>query len=128
MRRRLAVLALALLAPTPLLATPGAEAEREIRALISFVAASDCRFIRNGDAHAAAAAADHLAMKYGKARTRLSTPEQFIEHVATRSYFTGREYRVQCPGSGEQSSAAWLRGELQALRGATTRTSAALSR
>lgn len=93
-------------------AAPSAQADREIRHLVDFVAASGCTFIRNGDAHDAKSAADHLAMKYGKARSRLATPEQFIEHVASRSFFTGREYRVQCPGKAAQPSAQWLTTEL----------------
>lgn len=102
-----------LLTAAPAAAEPGAAADREIRHIIDFVAHSNCTFIRNGDAHAARAAAGHLSMKYDKAHKKLSTPEQFIEHVATRSYFTGREYRVQCPGEQEQASNAWL---LDALR------------
>lgn len=105
------------LAVAPLAAaTPDANGDREIRQLISFVAGSQCTFIRNGDAHPARDAAEHLRMKYGKARSRLGTPEQFIEHVATRSFFTGEEYRVQCPGRPEQASASWLRQELQHQR------------
>lgn len=108
-------LALALIG-TAGLAAPSAQADREIRHLVDFVAASDCTFIRNGDAHDAKSAAEHLSMKYGKARSRLATPEQFIEHVASRSFFTGREYRVQCPGKTATTSAAWLTGELTAWR------------
>lgn len=111
----IAGVALALLG-TASAAAPSAQADREIRHLVDFVAASGCTFIRNGDAHDAKSAAEHLAMKYGKARSRLSTPEQFIEHVASRSFFTGREYRVQCPGKAAQSSAQWLTTELASWR------------
>lgn len=107
----MAGIALSLLG-TGAMAAPSAQADREIRHLVDFVAGSGCTFIRNGDAHDAKSAADHLAMKYGKARSRLSTPEQFIEHVASRSFFTGREYRVQCPGKAAQPSAQWLTAEL----------------
>lgn len=107
------IIAIALLVATQAGAAPEVTADREIRQVIDFVARSDCTFIRNGDAHAPTAAASHLSMKYGKARTKLSTPEQFIEYVATRSSFTGREYRVQCPGRKEQASGTWL---LDALR------------
>lgn len=100
-------------------ATPDTRADRDIRHLVDFVSASGCTFIRNGDAHDAKSAGEHLLMKYGKARSKLSTPEQFIEHVATRSYFTGREYRVQCQGRPEMASAAWLKSELAAWRQAT---------
>ena len=111
MRPVITLLAALAIAPGAL-AAPAPTADREIRALIEFVDGSGCTFVRNGEDHAAPAAAAHLAMKYGKARSRLSTAEQFIEHVATRSYFTGREYRVRCPGVAEQASGAWLRQRL----------------
>lgn len=104
------------LAATPVRATPDARADAEIRHLLAFVADSGCTFIRNGDRHDAASASAHLAMKYGKAKAKLATPEQFIEYVATGSYFTGREYRVQCPGQPETASAAWLQRELRSAR------------
>lgn len=113
MKVSLGVVVITLLLATPAGATPDVNADREIRQIIDFVAHSNCTFIRNGDAHAPLAAASHLSMKYGKARKKLSTPEEFIEYVATRSYFTGREYRVQCPGVQEQASSTWL---LDALR------------
>lgn len=93
-------------------ATPDARADGEIRHLLDFVSASGCTFIRNGDPHDAPSAAGHLAMKYGKAKSRLATPEQFIEHVASKSFFTGQAYRVQCPGTAAINSSDWLRAEL----------------
>lgn len=116
MRRLLPIAMLLAMGASAAQATPDARAERDIRHLLEFVADSGCTFIRNGDAHDAKAAADHLAMKYGKARSRLTTPEAFIEHIAARSYFSGREYRVRCPGMAEQASARWLGDELKAWR------------
>lgn len=108
--------AVSLLASALVQAAPGASQEQEIRHLIAFVADSGCAFIRNGEAHAPKAASEHLAMKYGKARSRLATPEQFIDLVASRSSFTGKEYRVQCPGKAEGSTQAWLKAELMHWR------------
>lgn len=115
--RQTLILAVAMLAlPMISTAAPDARGEGEIRHLIDFVSASGCTFIRNGDSHDSLSAAEHLSMKYGRARSRLSTPEQFIEAVATRSYLTGREYRVQCPGRPEMANAEWLLSELAASR------------
>lgn len=108
-------IALALTAPFAA-AEPDARADAEIRHLVDFIAASGCQFIRNGDAHDPKAAAEHLLMKYGKAKSRLSTPEQFIDKVASRSYLSGKEYRVRCPGKPETASGSWLTAELQAWR------------
>lgn len=97
-------------------ASPDARADGEIRHLLDFVGASGCTFIRNGDPHDAPSAAGHLAMKYGKAKSRLASTEQFIEHVASKSFFTGQAYRVQCPGSLAINSGDWLRAELARWR------------
>jgi hypothetical protein len=103
---------------SPALATPDAVADREIRHLLDFVSASACTFIRNGDPHPSKEAAEHLLMKYERARSRLATAEQFIDKVASGSYLTGREYRVQCAGRAEMATADWLRAELAAARAA----------
>lgn len=102
--------------PSVTLATPDAHADREIRHLLDFVSASGCTFIRNGDPHDSKSAAEHLSMKYGRARSRLATPEQFIDHVATGSYFSGKPYRVKCSGRDEMATADWLKRELIASR------------
>ncbi len=103
---------------SPVLATPDAGADREIRHLLDFVSSSDCTFIRNGDPHPSKDAAEHLLMKYERAQSRLETAEQFIDKVASGSYLTGREYRVQCSGRAEMATADWLRAELAAARAA----------
>jgi hypothetical protein len=104
-----------LLVPGMALATPDAGAEREIRQLIDSVSASGCIFLRNGEAHDPAAAAEHLAMKYGKARRYLDSPEEFIEKVATRSFLTGSEYQVSCNGRAT-ATGEWLTRRLHTLR------------
>jgi hypothetical protein len=118
MRTPFRLVAGAFLAVLPMLALaePDARSEREIRHLVDFVSASGCTFIRNGDPHPSKDAAEHLLMKYERARSRLSTTEQFIDKVASGSYLTGREYRVQCPGQPEVANAEWLKVELSTWR------------
>lgn len=94
---------------------------REIAALIEALGTSDCRFQRNGRWYDAEDARAHLQRKYDYVRRRHRgiTAEQFIEHAASRSSFTGRAYTVRCAGRRDEPSAQWLRRTLQALRGAT---------
>jgi len=106
-------------APAQASAEPDARADREIRHLLDFVSASGCTFIRNGDAHASKDAAEHLQMKYERARSRLTSAEQFIEKVASQSYLSGEQYRVQCAGRAEQATAEWLSAELATVRAAS---------
>ena len=46
-----------------------------------------------------------------------NSAEQFIDRAASRSSFSGKAYRVRCPGRSEQDAAGWFRDQLQRLRG-----------
>ncbi len=89
----------------------------EIAALIKRVEQSDgVVFIRNGNEYPAAKAASHLRRKLRAAHGRVHTAEQFIGHLATRSSFSGRSYRVRLRDGREMDSAPWLYGLLRDLR------------
>ncbi len=93
----------------------------EIEYLLDWVRVSGCTFVRNGDDHAPAAAADHLAMKYRRARRWVDSAEMFIERIASKSSMSGRAYTVRCADTGEQRAGDWLRGALADYRrGAVT--------
>ena len=94
----------------------GESAQGEIDHLIDYVARSNCTFIRNGFRGDSDAAANHLRRKYRYARDRLTTAEQFIDYIASRSSITGRPYVVECPGHERQESGLWLRQELSRFR------------
>ena len=49
------------------------------------------------------------------ARPKLSTADQFVDHVATGSSMTGEPYKVRC-GTRELTSKAWLHAELDRYR------------
>lgn len=108
----------------PVAATPNAD---EVNYLLGRVAASDCTFVRNGKAHDGEAAAKHLRRKYdyGTRKHGDISAEQFIEHVATKSSWTGKYYTVDCPDGGEERSAAWLERALQQYRQAPAAPEAA---
>jgi hypothetical protein len=95
-------------------------ADAEIRALIAQLGESSCRFQRNGRWYDAAAAQAHLQRKYDWARRRgmEGDAEAFIERAASRSSFSGRAYRVACPGQPEADAGDWFRVRLDALRAA----------
>ena len=56
-------------------------------------------FIRNGSEHTAQEAVSHLKLKLGRAGNRISTAEEFIDHLATGSSFSKKPYLVRRPGS-----------------------------
>jgi hypothetical protein len=109
----------ALTAPAMSWAAPSPKAKQEIDALIAALPASKCEFQRNGKWYGAADARSHLQRKYDYLlkKNLVNTAEQFIERAASESSMSGREYRVRCPGQGEQSSETWFRAQLQRLRG-----------
>jgi hypothetical protein len=93
--------------------TPG----QEIEALIQRVAtARGVTFIRNGSEYTAADAATHLRRKLRAADGKITTPEQFIDALGSRSSMSGRPYRVRLADGREMDSATWLNGLLRDLR------------
>jgi hypothetical protein len=93
-------------------AAASAAEDAEVTYLLDWVAASDCTFVRNGEAHEAAEAAEHLAMKYRRVRRWIDSADEFIDRIASGSSLSGRDYLVQCPGVAEQTSRAWLSNAL----------------
>jgi hypothetical protein len=102
----------------PMLASAAVKTQSpDIDALISRVAqARDVVFIRNGSDHTAAEAAAHLHRKLAAAHGRITTAEQFIDVLATRSSWTGIAYRVRFADGHEVESAVWLRQLLREIR------------
>lgn len=84
--------------------------------LLSYVAESPCLFVRNGTRHSGPEAAEHLRMKYEHGKAYVSSAEQFIDRIASRSSWTGSAYSVECAPGETLSSAEWLRGALQQFR------------
>jgi hypothetical protein len=80
-----------------------------IEALLARIAKSNVTFVRNGAPHTAMDAAAHLRMKWENAGNRIKTAEDFIEHLASRSYLSGKPYRVILCNGVTQDSGPWLR-------------------
>jgi hypothetical protein len=110
----------------PMLASAAVKTQSpDIDALISRVAqARDVVFIRNGSDHTAAEAAAHLQRKLAAAHGRITTAEQFIDVLATRSSWTGIAYRVRFADGREVESAVWLRQLLREIRAGRSTTPA----
>lgn len=112
MRTPCQVLWLALL----LAATCAASADdREVEYLLDYVADSGCIFTRNGEAHEAVDAAEHLRMKYERAGRHAPTAETFIDRLASESSWTGKAYTVTCDGETRTSN-RWLHRALADYR------------
>lgn len=121
LRRSLLLCLLSLICTLPLQAmepTP----EAEINGLILAVEKSGCQFIRNGAAHSALDAAEHLRLKYRKGKAYAKTAEEFIDNLASQSSLTKTPYYLITPQGEKIASGVWLHSELQGLRAAAQKS------
>jgi len=89
-----------------------AEAAR-IRQLIDHVRSLEgAVFIRNGEEHTPAEAADHLQRKWDYAGDQIATAEQFIEQLASESSTSGELYIIRLRDGNEVPSGQYLREQL----------------
>ncbi|MET0151722.1 MAG: DUF5329 domain-containing protein [Candidatus Binatia bacterium] len=105
----------AILAGLMLAVAAHADTADEVQHLLDYVGGSGCTFVRNGVESDAAAARTHLASKYGHAKSRVGSAEDFIRLLASRSSMTGEPYVVYC-GSSRFLSGDWLTEELRRYR------------
>jgi len=96
-----------------------ADSDPEINYLLTAVESSGCTFIRNGDDHPSDEAADHLRMKYERAGKRISSAEDFIKRIATKSFLSGKPYAIQCEGAEPEPTGEWLSEQLAEFRSAS---------
>ncbi len=108
----------ALMLSTVVRADPPLGAQAEISFLLAEVAKSDCEFYRNGKWYDGKRAAAHLQDKYGSLLDArgISSAEEFIESVATRSSLSGKAYAIRCAGSAVVPSGVWFFERLAAYR------------
>jgi hypothetical protein len=96
--------------------TPAVKAE--VRALLTRLESSGCKFNRNGTWYSGQDARDHLQRKLEQVQEKAKVPttEAFIEMAASKSSMTGEPYLVQCPGDTPAASALWLATQLTVVR------------
>ena len=98
-------------------ATPAAadSSATEIQYLLSFIAQSDCLFIRNGTEYNAQDARAPIENKYHYVKSRVNSADEFISQAASKSSFSGRAYRVRC-GERYLGTEQWLQTALKDYR------------
>jgi hypothetical protein len=109
-RRALVATALMLVALRARTAPIALEAER-IERLIRYVETQQqLKFVRNGTAYAAKDAATFLRAKLDRMGGQVSTAQQFIEQIASRSSTSGEPYLIRF-GDGRTVPAAQFLGD-----------------
>jgi hypothetical protein len=86
---------------------------RKIEYLIASIETLDgAEFIRNGKAHAAKDAAEHLRLKLKKAGSRVKTAEDFIMYCASISSMSGEPYQIRFADGHAVTAEAYLKQKL----------------
>jgi hypothetical protein len=93
---------------------------RQIDALLSRIEGGPAVFVREGKRYGGADAAAHLRSKLAAAREEVTSVEDFITKVASRSSSTGAPYLVETPGGKAEPAESWLRRAAADLAPAAT--------
>ena len=96
------------------LPSPGKLMESEkIELLIAHIEAmQNARFIRNGKEYSSSRAARHLRKKWSHVKKRISTADQFIEYIASKSSVSNKPYQIKMSDGSIVTSEAVLRTRL----------------
>ncbi|MDR2613164.1 MAG: DUF5329 family protein, partial [Deltaproteobacteria bacterium] len=92
--------------------SPGESARIE-RFLTALGEREDLVFIRNGSEYGVDSAVSHLRRKLRGARERITTAEEFVDHVASVSSSSGRPYLVRRPGGKDEPAGPYFRELLE---------------
>ncbi len=95
--------------------TGASEAQRIEQLIRAVEELPNAKFLRNGSAYDAKAAADHLRLKLRNAGARVKTAEDFIRFCASKSSVSGKPYRIRFADGTTQTSEAFLRAKLAEL-------------
>ena len=90
--------------------------DTEIDHILNTVAASDCKFIRNGKEYEAGAAKKHLNLKRRNGKKYFSNADEFIENLASNSSWSGEPYYIRCGDQEPQLAKEWFNAVLAKYR------------
>lgn len=97
-------------------AAPSAAEQARIDKLIDAVAANaEMKFIRNGSEYTPAQAGKFLRGKMNSMGGEVTTCEDFIERIASRSSTSGKDYQVKMSDGKMMPSGEFMRQELARL-------------
>ncbi|MDX1960436.1 MAG: DUF5329 family protein [Leptospiraceae bacterium] len=89
--------------------------KEKIDLLLSKVENLNAKFFRNGQEYSPKEAVEHMKKKLDYAGDRVKTANDFIEGIASKSYFTGSPYLIILPDGKKIESGIWLKAELKKI-------------
>jgi hypothetical protein len=93
------------------------EPEKILLLIEAIAGMEDAVFIRNGVEHSSVEAAEHLKMKWQARSGDITSAEQFIEVIASRSSVSGEAYVIRQPDGTSVPSGEYLREKLGEIGG-----------
>jgi hypothetical protein len=96
--------------------SPKLTEQQKIERLIQSVEQlKDAEFIRGGTAYNAEKAASHLRRKLRSAGDRVKTVQDFIDGIASSSYFTGKPYYIRFKDGKQITSREFFEARLKEI-------------
>jgi hypothetical protein len=108
-------LALLLLAVGTVYARDPVETAKISHLIASVETLEGAKFIRNGHAYDAKAAADHLRLKLKTAGDRVKTADDFIRLCGSQSSLSGEKYRIRLADGTTMDSEVFFRSRLKSF-------------
>lgn len=105
--------------PQPAILTETEKIELLIRSIETM---PDARFIRNGKEYSSVQAGRHLRKKWAHVKKRITTADQFIEHIASKSSVSGASYLILRADGSTVTSEKLLRIRLHEIAPSTSDT------
>ncbi len=101
---------------TPSLAPPTKSVlNDQVNFLLKRMHESECTFIKSGKVYSKKQAANYLKNKWDYAKGEITSVDVFINRIGSSSWFTDREYQVNCDEK-ITSSRRWLTRELRSYK------------
>ena len=111
----LAIIAIVQLFAVKVYADKASESYR-IQYLLDKIESSGAVFIRNGKEYPGAEARKHLQRKLDYAGDKITTAEDFITYIASKSSTSGEAYYMKLPDGKTMETATWLRQQLEEMK------------
>lgn len=90
--------------------------EGEIQHLLNQIKQTSCIIERNGNLHKGKEVYSHVLKKFNYYQDQIQSTEDFIALSASKSTFSGKNYKISCDQKNWKNTKDWLLEELNLFR------------